>query len=138
ASVGARTQLAQIVRLVAQAQGSRAPIQRLADRISAVFVPAVLAIAAFTFALTWWWAGDGVQALVHAVAVLVIACPCALGLATPTAVMVGVGRGAAHGIVFRSAGALETAGRLDVLVLDKTGTLTEGAPRVVEVLPEPG
>ncbi|GAA5235605.1 copper-translocating P-type ATPase [Verticiella sediminum] len=138
ASVGARTHLAQIVRLVAQAQGSRAPIQRLADRISAVFVPSVLAVAALTFALTWWWTGAGVLALVHAVAVLVIACPCALGLATPTAVMVGVGRGAVHGIVFRSAAALETAGRLDVLVVDKTGTLTEGRPRVVDVHAEPG
>ncbi|MBU4612608.1 copper-translocating P-type ATPase [Achromobacter sp. GG226] len=136
--VGAHTQLARIVRLVAEAQGSRAPSQRLADRVSAVFVPVVLAIAAVTFVVTWWVTGDGVAALVHAVAVLVIACPCALGLATPTAIMVGIGRGAAQGIVFRSAAALERAGKVDVVVLDKTGTLTEGAPRVVRVTPVGG
>ncbi len=136
--VGAHTQLARIVRLVAEAQGSRAPIQRLADRVSGVFVPIVLVIALATFVITWWLTGQGVVALVHAVAVLVIACPCALGLATPTAVMVGIGRGASHGIVFRHAAALERAGRIDVVILDKTGTLTEGAPRVVRVTPVAG
>ncbi len=133
ASVGTATQLAQIVRLVAEAQGSRAPIQRMADRISAVFVPVVLGIALLTFMLTWWWLSDPAIALIHAVAVLVIACPCALGLATPTAIMVGIGRGATHGILFRSAGALELAGKVDTLVVDKTGTLTQGQPRVVDV-----
>ncbi len=136
-SVGAATQLAQIVRLVAEAQGSRAPIQRLADRISGVFVPVVLGIALLTFAITWWWLADVTPAIIHAVAVLVIACPCALGLATPTAIMVGIGRGAAHGILFRSAGALEVAGKVDTLVVDKTGTLTQGQPKVVKVLPQP-
>ncbi|WP_293762429.1 heavy metal translocating P-type ATPase [uncultured Aquitalea sp.] len=130
ASVGSRTQLAEIIRLVAQAQGSKAPIQRLADRISSVFVPVVSGIALLTLLLGGWWLDDWTLALIHAVAVLVIACPCALGLATPTAVMVGVGNGARRGILFRNAAALETAGHLDALVLDKTGTLTEGKPRV--------
>ncbi|GLS03246.1 copper-transporting ATPase [Chitiniphilus shinanonensis] len=136
--VGGTTQLAEIVRLVAQAQGSKAPIQQLADRISAVFVPVVVAIAVVTFGATWWWTGDFATALMHAVAVLVIACPCALGLATPTAVMVGVGLGARHGILFRNAEALEAAGKLDVLVVDKTGTLTEGRPAVTAVVPAAG
>ena len=95
--VGGATLLAGIVRLVAEAQGSKAPIQRLADRVAGVFVPVVVVIAALTFALTWWLAGDATRALVNAVAVLVIACPCALGLATPTAIMVGTGRGAQIG-----------------------------------------
>ncbi len=132
--VGNRTQLAQIVRLVREAQGSKAPIQRLADVISGVFVPVVVAIALLTFAATGWWLGDWTVALVHAVAVLVIACPCALGLATPTAVMVGIGNGARRGILFRNAAALETAGRLQAVVLDKTGTLTEGKPTVDAML----
>ena len=126
--VGSDTLLAGIVRLVAEAQGSKAPIQRLADRVSGVFVPVVVAIAVVTFGATWWWVGDATQALVHAVAVLVIACPCALGLATPTAIMVGTGRGAQAGILIRNAAALEHAGRLQTLIVDKTGTLTEGRP----------
>ncbi|MDR3428135.1 heavy metal translocating P-type ATPase [Silvimonas sp.] len=133
--VGQHTQLAEIVRLVAAAQGSKAPIQRLADRIAAVFVPAVLLIALLTFALTWWWLGGFTPAMVNAVAVLVIACPCALGLATPSAVMVGVGRGAHLGLLFRNAAALEHAAHIDTLVVDKTGTLTEGRPRVRKILP---
>ena len=133
--VGGGTLLAGIVRLVAQAQGSKAPIQRLADRVSGVFVPVVVAIAALTFVATWTLAGDPTQALVHAVAVLVIACPCALGLATPTAIMVGTGRGAQSGILIRNAAALEQAGRLQTLIVDKTGTLTEGRPAVTDVIP---
>ncbi len=132
--VGGRTQLAQIVKLVREAQGSKAPIQRLADVISGVFVPVVVAIAMLTFAATGWLMGSWTQALVHAVAVLVIACPCALGLATPTAVMVGIGNGARRGILFRNAAALETAGRLGLVVLDKTGTLTEGRPELAGVI----
>ncbi|BAK75918.1 heavy metal translocating P-type ATPase [Pseudogulbenkiania sp. NH8B] len=133
--VGCQTQLADIVRLVSEAQGSKAPIQRLADVISGVFVPAVVAIAVVTLLVTGWLTGDWARALIHAVAVLVIACPCALGLATPTAVMVGIGNGARRGILFRNATALETAGRLTALVVDKTGTLTEGRPVVTDVLP---
>jgi len=132
--VGSHTLLAGIVRLVAEAQGSKAPIQRLADRVSGIFVPVVVAIAVVTFGATWWWAGDATQALVHAVAVLVIACPCALGLATPTAIMVGTGRGAQAGILIRNAAALEQAGRLQTLIVDKTGTLTEGKPSVTDVM----
>jgi Cu+-exporting ATPase len=137
ARVGSETQLAEIARLVGEAQGSKAPIQRLADRVSAVFVPAVLAIAAVTFA--GWWAGSGqlAPALINAVAVLVIACPCALGLATPTAILVGSGRGAQAGVLVRNAAALERAGRIRVLALDKTGTLTEGRPSVVAVVGTP-
>jgi Cu+-exporting ATPase len=133
--VGRDTLLAGIVRLVAQAQGSKAPIQRLADRVSGVFVPVVVVIAAITFVATWWITGDVARALVHAVAVLVIACPCALGLATPTAIMVGTGRGAQSGILIRNAAALEQAGRLEALIVDKTGTLTEGRPVVTDVVP---
>ena len=131
--VGGATLLAGIVRLVAEAQGSKAPIQRLADRVSGVFVPIVVAIAVATLAITWLVTGDGTQALVHAVAVLVIACPCALGLATPTAVIVGTGRAAQHGVLIRNAAALELAGRVRTVVVDKTGTLTEGRPTVVAV-----
>ncbi|GGP23200.1 heavy metal translocating P-type ATPase [Silvimonas iriomotensis] len=130
--VGQQTQLAEIVRLVAAAQGSKAPIQRLADQIAAVFVPVVLLIALGTFLVTWWLSGF-TPAMLNAVAVLVIACPCALGLATPSAVMVGVGRGAHLGLLFRNAAALEHAAHLDTLVLDKTGTLTEGKPGVRSV-----
>ncbi|HEX4884707.1 MAG TPA: heavy metal translocating P-type ATPase [Casimicrobiaceae bacterium] len=131
--VGGATLLAGIVRLVAEAQGSKAPIQRLADKVSGVFVPIVVVIAVATLAITWLVTGDGTQALVHAVAVLVIACPCALGLATPTAVIVGTGRAAQHGVLIRNAAALELAGRVSTLVVDKTGTLTEGRPEVVVV-----
>ncbi|MEP6944117.1 MAG: heavy metal translocating P-type ATPase [Betaproteobacteria bacterium] len=132
--VGASTMLAGILRVLAQAQGSKAPIQRLADQVAGIFVPVVVAIAVVTLGMTWWLIGDVVAALVNAVAVLVIACPCALGLATPTAVMVGVGIGAQRGALVRNAAALEHAGKLDVLIVDKTGTLTEGAPVVVSVI----
>ncbi len=136
--VGSSTLLAGIVRLVAAAQGSKAPIQRLADKVAGIFVPVVILIAALTFVLTWWIADDATRALVHAVAVLVIACPCALGLATPTAIMVGTGRGAQSGILIRNASALEQAGQLQTLVVDKTGTLTQGHPVVTDVLPLDG
>jgi Cu+-exporting ATPase len=132
--VGAETALAQIIRLVQEAQGSKAPIQRLADRVAGVFVPAVIVIALVTFALWWVASGDFTTAMIRLVAVLVIACPCALGLATPTAIMVGTGKGAELGILFKNSAALETAHRLQTIVLDKTGTLTEGEPRVTDVL----
>jgi len=134
-STGSSTVLAGIIRLVAEAQSSKAPIQRLADKVSGVFVPVVLGIALLTFALGWWLSGVAAEGLIDAVAVLVIACPCALGLATPTALMVGTGRGAQSGILIRNATALENAGRLRVLIVDKTGTLTEGKPEVTDVLP---
>ncbi|SFW13163.1 heavy metal translocating P-type ATPase [Nitrosovibrio sp. Nv17] len=133
--VGAHTQLAGIVRLVEEAQGSKAPIQRLADVISGVFVPVVVAISAVTLLLTWWLGGSLAPALVNAVAVLVIACPCALGLATPTAVMVGMGRGAQAGVLVKNATALEQAEKIQTLVVDKTGTLTEGRPAVTDIVP---
>jgi len=132
--VGAATALAAIVRLVEEAQGSKAPIQRLADTISGIFVPIVVAVSAVTFAAWWAWHGDFTVALINAVAVLVIACPCALGLATPTAIMVGSGRGASAGVLVKNATALERAGKLDVLVVDKTGTLTAGRPSVTDVV----
>ncbi len=135
--VGSTTLLAGIVRLVAEVQGSKAPIQRLADRVAGIFVPVVVAIAALTFVLTWWLGSGATPALVNAVAVLVIACPCALGLATPTAIAVGTGRGAQLGLLIRNASALEVAGRLDVLIVDKTGTLTEGKPAVAGVIALP-
>lgn len=134
--VGAHTQLAQIIKIVTAAQGSKAPIQRLVDKISSVFVPVVVAISALTFVATWWWSGDLQAAFVAAVSVLVIACPCALGLATPTAVVVGVGKAAQAGILFRDAKALELAEKIDVLVLDKTGTITEGKPVVTNLIIE--
>jgi Cu+-exporting ATPase len=123
--------------MVEQAQGSKAPVQRLADRISAVFVPVVTAIALVAFAGWWLFTGDFTNALVNAVAVLVIACPCALGLATPTAIMVGTGRGAAAGILVKNAEALELAKNVEVLAVDKTGTLTQGKPEVTDVVPSP-
>jgi Cu+-exporting ATPase len=132
--VGADTVLAQIVRLVQDAQGSRAPIQRLADRVTGIFVPVVLAIAAFTFAV-WFLFGPAPAfnlALLNTIAVLIIACPCALGLATPTSIMVGTGKGAENGVLFRNAEALEHLHKVGVVVLDKTGTLTEGKPRVTD------
>jgi P-type Cu+ transporter len=131
--VGETTLLAGIVRLVGEAQGSKAPIQRLADRVSGIFVPVVVAIAALTFVAKWWFASDVTPAIVNAVAVLVIACPCALGLATPTAIIVGTGRAAQLGVLIRNAVALENAGRLTTLIVDKTGTVTEGAPAVTRV-----
>jgi P-type Cu+ transporter len=135
ASVGAHTQLAAIIRLIEEAQGSKAPIQRLADIVSGVFVPVVVSLSVLTLLLTWGLAGDFVSALINAVAVLVIACPCALGLATPTAIMVGVGRGAQAGVLVKNAAALEQAEKIQVLVLDKTGTLTEGRPAVTDIVP---
>ena len=130
--VGSRTVLAQIIRTVQEAQGSKAPVQRLVDRIAGIFVPVVLGIAALTFAA--WVLVGGENALTHAlltsVSVLVIACPCALGLATPTAIMVGVGKGAENNILIRDAESLETAHKVNAVVLDKTGTLTEGRPEV--------
>src|SRR6266567_4765163 len=138
--VGSETLLAQIVRMVSEAQRSRAPIQKLADKFAGWFVPAVIAIAVATFIA---WAVFGPEprfahAIVNAVAVLIIACPCALGLATPMAIMVGTGRGAHAGVLIKNAEALETLEKVDTLVVDKTGTLTEGRPRVVSVVPSPG
>ncbi|HEV2027738.1 MAG TPA: heavy metal translocating P-type ATPase [Candidatus Dormibacteraeota bacterium] len=134
--VGKDTMLAQIIRLVEQAQGSKAPIQRLADVVASYFVPVVMSIAIATF-VVWFVAGPPpalTLALVSAVAVLIIACPCALGLATPLAIMVSTGKGAEHGILIRSAAALETAQKIDTVVLDKTGTLTRGAPALTDVI----
>ena len=141
--VGRETALAQIVRLVEEAQGSKAPIQKLADRVSAIFVPIVLGIAALTF-LGWYFFGPALpinsdmtvftRALLYSVAVLVVACPCAMGLATPTAVMVGTGKGAEMGILFRNSEALERAGKVNVVVLDKTGTITKGQPAVTDIV----
>ena len=132
--VGADTVLAGIVRMVDEATSSKAPIEKLADKISGVFVPVVIAIALVTF-IIWMFVGAGVAtALSHAISVLVISCPCALGLATPTAIMVGTGRGAANGILVKSAEALQTAHGVKTVVLDKTGTITKGAPEVCEVL----
>jgi Cu+-exporting ATPase len=132
--VGKETALAQIVRLVQEAQGSKAPVQRLVDQVSAIFVPVVIAIALVTFLAWYVTTGDFTQALIFAVAVLVIACPCALGLATPTAIMVGTGTGAEHGILIKNAEALERASGLQAVVFDKTGTITEGKPAVTDVL----
>jgi len=133
--VGSDTMLAQIVQLVSQAQRTRAPIQRLADRVAAWFVPAVIAIAVLTFIAWAIWGPEPrfAHAIVNAVAVLIIACPCALGLATPMAIMVGTGRGAKAGVLLRNAEALETLEKVDTLVLDKTGTLTEGKPKVIAI-----
>ncbi|MGE5466360.1 MAG: heavy metal translocating P-type ATPase [Ignavibacteria bacterium] len=132
--VGSHTLLAGIIRMVEEAQGSKAPVQRLVDRVAAIFVPVVTAIALAAFVGWWWLGGDFAAALVNSVAVLVIACPCALGLATPTAIMVGTGQGARAGILIRNAQALELAEKIDVLAVDKTGTLTEGRPAVTEVI----
>ena len=143
--VGKETALAQIIRLVEEAQGSKAPIQKLADQVSAVFVPIVIFIALATFAI-WYFLipplfpsyqftdPQFTHALINMVAVLVIACPCAMGLATPTAVMVGTGRGAELGILFRSSEALERAGRVNIVVLDKTGTITKGQPAITDIV----
>ena len=139
-AVGADSALARIIRLVEEAQGSKAPIQQLADRIASVFVPIVLVIAAATF-VGWWLLGPEPAltfAILNAVAVLIIACPCALGLATPTAIMVGTGRAARLGVLVRDASALELARRVDTVVLDKTGTITEGRPEVTSVVTLPG
>ncbi|HTO40198.1 MAG TPA: copper-translocating P-type ATPase, partial [Rhizomicrobium sp.] len=136
--VGADTMLARIVQQVSEAQRSRAPIQRLADQVSAIFVPAVIVVAMLAFAGWMLWGPEPVfsHALLAAVSVLIIACPCALGLATPMSIMVGIGKGAAAGILIRDAEALERLEKIDTLVIDKTGTLTEGRPRVTQVIAE--
>jgi Cu+-exporting ATPase len=138
--VGSDTLLGQIVNMVAEAQRSRAPIQGLADKVAGIFVPAVLAVSALTFIL-WMWLGPEpklAHAIVNAVAVLIIACPCALGLATPMSIMVGVGRGAQEGVLVKNAEALERLEKVTTLVVDKTGTLTEGKPKLMDVLPIAG
>jgi len=138
--VGAETMLAQIVRMVNEAQRSRAPIQRLADIVASYFVPAVVGVAALSFVAWSIWGPSPrfAHGLVNAVAVLIIACPCALGLATPMAIMVGTGRGATAGVLIKNAEALETLEKVDTLVVDKTGTLTEGRPRVTKIVPASG
>ncbi|WP_049256131.1 heavy metal translocating P-type ATPase [Neisseria bacilliformis] len=133
AQLGSETLLGDMMNALSEAQGSKAPIARVADKAAAVFVPAVVAVALITFALTWWFKGDWTTALMHAVAVLVIACPCALGLATPAAIMVGMGKAVKHGIWFKDAASMEAAAHIDTVVLDKTGTLTEGKPQVAAV-----
>jgi Cu+-exporting ATPase len=138
--VGSDTLLSQIVKMVSEAQRSRAPIQRLADRVSSYFVPAVITASIVTY-IVWYFVGPQprfAHALVNAVAVLIVACPCALGLATPMAIMVGTGRGARAGILIRNAEALEVFGKVDTLIIDKTGTLTEGKPTLSSVIPQPG
>ncbi|MDM8564629.1 heavy metal translocating P-type ATPase [Candidatus Halobeggiatoa sp. HSG11] len=133
--VGAETALAQIIRLVQQAQGSKAPIQHLADKVASIFVPVIIGIAIITLLI--WWLGVGsdfTTAMIRMVAVLVIACPCALGLATPTAIMVGTGKGAEQGILFKNSEALEQAHKLQTIVLDKTGTITTGKPTVTDII----
>jgi Cu+-exporting ATPase len=134
-AVGKDTVLAQIIRLVQEAQGSKAPIQALADRVAAVFVPSIIATAVLVFALWWMIGGQFVPAMIRLVAVLVIACPCALGLATPTAIMAGTGKGAENGILIKNSEALETTAKIDTIVLDKTGTITRGKPSVVDTIP---
>lgn len=132
--VGRETALAQIIRLVEQAQGSKAPIQRLVDQVSAIFVPVVIITAVLTFVLWFLGTHDLTTSLIHLVAVLVIACPCAMGLATPTAIMVGVGKGAENGVLFKNSSALEKALKINAIVLDKTGTITRGEPTVTDIL----
>lgn len=131
--LGSQTLLGDMMNALSEAQGSKAPIARVADKVAAVFVPAVVSIALLTFMATWLVKGDWTVALMHAVAVLVIACPCALGLATPAAIMVGMGKAVKHGIWFKDAAAMEEAAHVDAVVLDKTGTLTEGRPQVAAV-----
>jgi Cu+-exporting ATPase len=133
--VGKETALAQIIKLVQEAQGSKAPIQALADRVATIFVPSVIAMAIITFAIWWGITGEFVPSMIRLVAVLVIACPCALGLATPTAIMAGTGKGAEKGILFKKSESLENATKLDTIVLDKTGTITIGKPAVVDIIP---
>ncbi|KXG77427.1 Copper-exporting P-type ATPase A [Fervidicola ferrireducens] len=133
--IGKDTVLAQIVKLVEEAQGSKAPIQKLADQISGVFVPVVIAIALITFAVWYFVYGNFTAGLINAVAVLVIACPCALGLATPTSVMVGTGKGAEYGVLIKGGEHLERAHRIKAIVLDKTGTITKGKPEVTDIIP---
>ncbi len=133
--VGKDTALSQIIRLVQEAQGSKAPIQALADKVASVFVPAVIMIALITFGIWWGITGEFVPSMIRMVAVLVIACPCALGLATPTAIMAGTGKGAENGILFKRSEALENAAKLETIVMDKTGTITSGKPTVVDFIP---
>jgi Cu+-exporting ATPase len=132
--VGKDTVLSQIIKMVEDAQGSKAPIQKIADKVSGVFVPVVVGIAVLTFAVWYFYSGDLTRAMVSAVAVLVIACPCALGLATPTAIMVGTGKGAENGILIKGGEHLETAYKLNAVVLDKTGTITKGQPEVTDIV----
>jgi Cu+-exporting ATPase len=134
-AVGKQTILSQIIRLVQEAQGSKAPIQALADKVAAIFVPSIIVLAFLVFFLWWGLTGEFIPAMIRLVAVLVIACPCALGLATPTAIMVGTGKGAEKGILFKNSQALEMATKLDTIVLDKTGTITSGQPTVIDVIP---
>ena len=134
-AIGKDTVLAQIIRLVQEAQGSKAPIQALADKVAAVFVPGIIVLAIIVFFIWWGITGEFVPAMIRLVAVLVIACPCALGLATPTAIMAGTGKGAERGILFKNSEALEMATKLDTIVLDKTGTITIGKPAVVDIIP---
>lgn len=129
---GRDTKLGDMVQALSDAQGSKANLARLADKVTAVFVPVVVTISLVTFGITWWWSGVFETALMHAVSVLVIACPCALGLATPAAIMAGMGVAARHGIWFKDAQSLEAAGNIDTVVLDKTGTLTVGRPTIVD------
>ena len=129
--LGSQTLLGDMMNALSEAQGSKAPISRFADKVAAVFVPTVIGIALLTFLLTWWLQQDVVTALIHGVAVLVIACPCALGLATPAAIMVGMGKAVKQGIWFKDAAAMEESAHVNAVVLDKTGTLTEGKPQVV-------
>ena len=138
--VGSDTVLAQIVRMVGEAQRTRAPIQRLADLVSAWFVPAVVMVAIIAFVGWYLWGPEPkfAFALLSAIAVLIIACPCALGLATPMAIMVGTGRGAHAGVLVRNAEALERLEKVDTVVVDKTGTLTEGKPQVASIVVQPG
>jgi P-type Cu+ transporter len=133
--VGKETALAQIIHLVQQAQGSKAPIQALADRVAAVFVPSVIGIALLVFIIWWAVGGAFVPAMIRLVAVLIIACPCALGLATPTAIMAGTGKGAENGVLFKNSESLEIASQLETIVLDKTGTITAGRPEVTDAIP---
>jgi Cu+-exporting ATPase len=135
AAVGKDTVLAQIIRLVQEAQGSKAPIQTLADKVAAIFVPAIIALAFGVFFIWWGISAEFVPAMIRLVAVLVIACPCALGLATPTAIMAGTGKAAEKGILFKNSEALETATKLDSILLDKTGTITIGKPAVMDLIP---
>ena len=134
-AIGKDTVLAQIIRLVQEAQGSKAPIQALADKVAAVFVPGIILLAIIVFFIWWGITAEFVPAMIRLVAVLVIACPCALGLATPTAIMAGTGKGAERGILFKNSEALEMATKLDTIVLDKTGTITIGKPAVVDIIP---
>ena len=134
-ALGEKTFLGDMMHALSEAQSSKAPIARIADKAAAVFVPVVVVLALLTFAMNWWLRGDVIQAMVNAVAVLVVACPCALGLATPAAIMAGMGQAVRHGIWFRDAAALEAARGIDTVVFDKTGTLTQGRPELVAVHP---